>query len=257
MSNLHQETVLSVRHWNDTLFSFTTTRDQSLRFKSGHFAMIGLEVEGKPLLRAYSFAGAHYDDSLEFYSIKVDGGPLTSRLQHIKVGDPILVNKRATGTLVLSTLTSAKNLYLLATGTGLAPFMSILRDPDTYDRFEKVIMVHGVRHVSELGYADYIQNDLQNHELVGEQAKDQLLYYPTVTREPFRNQGRITDLLTSGKLCDDLNLPHLNSDTDRVMICGSPAMLQDTLALLADRNFEAGSLHSPGQFTYERAFVER
>lgn len=257
MANLHHETVLSVRHWNDTLFSFTTTRDRGLRFRSGHFAMIGLEVEGRPLMRAFSFANAHYDDCLEFYSIKVPDGPLTSRLQHVRPGDQILVSKKPTGTLVLGTLTPAKRLYLLATGTGLAPFLSIVRDPETYARYEQVVLVHGVRQRSELGYSDYLQNELPNHELLGQEVRQQLLYYPTVTREPFRNQGRITDLLASGRLPSDLGLPALNRDEDRVMICGSPEMLRDTTALLEDRGFAAGRTHAPGDYTFERAFTSR
>lgn len=257
MAQLNRETVLSVHHWNDTLFSFTTTRDRGLRFRSGHFAMIGLEVENRPLLRAFSFASAHYDDRLEFYSIKVPDGPLTSRLQHIKPGDEILVGRKPTGTLVLSTVLPGKRLYLLATGTGLAPFLSIIRDPDTYERFEQVVLVHGVRRVSELGYADHIQHELPEHELIGDDVRDRLLYYPTVTREPFRNQGRITDLIASGKLAQELGLPNLDPSEDRVMICGSPNMLRDTTALLQARDFHLGALHSPAHYTYERAFVER
>ena len=257
MSALSQETVLDVHHWNDTLFSFTTTRDRGLRFKSGHFLMIGLEVEGRPLLRAFSLASAHYDDHLEFYSIKVPDGPLTSRLQHIRPGDPILVGRKPTGTLVINTLLPGRRLYLLATGTGLAPFMSIIRDPDTYERFEHVVVVHGVRKKSELGYAGYIRDELPRHELVGEQAARQLLYYPTVTREPFEHQGRITDLLGSGKITSDLGLPAIDPAEDRIMICGSPSMLEDLVELLEARNFREGSSHAPAQFTIERAFVER
>ena len=230
MSALSQETVLDVHHWNDTLFSFTTTRDRGLRFKSGHFLMIGLEVEGRPL---------------------------TSRLQHIRPGDPILVGRKPTGTLVINTLLPGRRLYLLATGTGLAPFMSIIRDPDTYERFEHVVVVHGVRKKSELGYAGYIRDELPRHELVGEQAARQLLYYPTVTREPFEHQGRITDLLGSGKITSDLGLPAIDPAEDRIMICGSPSMLEDLVELLEARNFREGSSHAPAQFTIERAFVER
>ena len=257
MSALSQETVLDVHHWNDTLFSFTTTRDRGLRFKSGHFLMIGLEVEGRPLLRAFSLASAHYDDHLEFYSIKVPDGPLTSRLQHIRPGDPILVGRKPTGTLVINTLLPGRRLYLLATGTGLAPFMSIIRDPDTYERFEHVVVVHGVRKKSELGYAGYIRDELPRHELVGEQAARQLLYYPTVTREPFEHQGRITDLLGSGKITSDLGLPAIDPAEDRIMICGSPSMLEDLVELLEARNFREGSSHAPAQFTTDRAYVER
>jgi ferredoxin/flavodoxin---NADP+ reductase len=257
MSNLNQETVLSVRHWNDSLFSFTTTRDRGLRFKNGHFLMIGLEVEGKPLLRAYSVASPNYEDHLEFYSIKVQGGPLTSRLQHLKPGDAVLVSRRPTGTLVLNTLTPGKRLFLLSTGTGLAPFMSIIRDPETYERFEHVTVAHGVRFASELGYSDYIRNELPQHEAIGELVQKQLHYYPTVTREPFENQGRLTSLLETGKLCADLGLEALDPEHDRVMICGSPSMLGDLVKLLETRGFREGSTHSPAHFTIERAFAER
>jgi ferredoxin/flavodoxin---NADP+ reductase len=257
MSNLSEQTVLGVRHWNDTLFSFTTTRDRGFRFKNGHFVMLGLPVEGKPLLRAFSVASANYEDHLEFYSIKVADGPLTSRLQHVREGDAILVSSRPAGTLVIHNVRPGKRLYLLATGTGLAPFLSIIRDPETYERFEQVIVVHGVRYASELGYADYIREQLPRHEAVGEQVRSQLLYYPTVTREPFPTSGRITDLLASGKLCSDLGLPPLDFEADRAMICGSPNMLADTSALLAQRGFREGSSHDPGDFTIERAFVER
>jgi len=242
MSIATQETVLSVRHWNDTLMSFTTTRDRGLRFKNGHFVMIGLEIEGKPLMRAFSFASANYEEHLEFYSIKVPDGPLTSRLQNIKPGDPILVGKR---------------LYLLATGTGLAPFMSIIRDLETYERFEHVIVAHGVRTISELGYADYIRNELPQHELVGENVQKQLHYYPTVTREEFENTGRLTELLESSKLCTDLGLPALDAEHDRVMICGSNSMLTDLTKMLDSRGFKEGSSHEPAEYTIERAFVEK
>jgi ferredoxin/flavodoxin---NADP+ reductase len=257
MSNMHQETVLDVRHWNDSLFSFTTTRDKGLRFKNGHFLMIGLEVEGRPLMRAYSVASANYEDHLEFYSIKVPNGPLTSRLQHLKPGDSILVNRRPTGTLVVNNVRPGKRLFMLSTGTGLAPFMSIIRDPETYEKFEHVTIVHGVRYASELGYSDYIQNELPNHEFIGEAVQKQLHYYPTVTRESFRNQGRITDLLENGKLCRDLGLTALDAAEDRVMLCGSPAMLTDLVELLESRGFREGSSHAPAEFTIERAFVER
>src|SRR6476469_309603 len=198
VSNLNQEQVLSVHHWNDSLFSFKTTRSQTLRFQNGHFVMIGLEVENRPLLRAFSVVSANYDEHLEFYSIKIADGALTSRLQHIVPGDQVLVSRKPTGTLLLDNLLPGKRLYLLGTGTGLAPFMSIIRDPETYERYEHVVIAHGVRRISDLGYRGYIEDELPVHELVGEQVKQQLLYYPTVTREPFRNQGRVNDLLDSG-----------------------------------------------------------
>lgn len=257
MAALNRETVLTVKHWNDTLFSFTTTRDQGMRFKNGHFVMIGLEVEGKPLLRAYSVVSPNYEEHLEFYSIKVPNGPLTSRLQHLKPGDQVLVGTKPTGTLVTSTLLPGKRLYMLATGTGLAPFMSIIRDPETYEGYEHVILVHGVRTISELGYADHIKNDLPQHEFIGDLVREKLRYYPTVTREQFANQGRITDLIRSGKLCDDLGFPQLDPANDRVMICGNPSMLDELAVELRGRGFVEGATHDPGHYTVERAFVEK
>ncbi len=258
MSNLNTEKVLSVHHWNDTLFSFTTTRDPGLRFENGHFVMIGLEVDGKPLTRAYSIASPNYQETLEFLSIKVQDGPLTSRLQHLKPGDDLLVSKKPVGTLIIHDLVPGKNLFMFGSGTGLAPFMSIIQDPETYERFEKVILVHGVRLVSELAYADFISKELPAHEFLGEDISSKLLYYPTVTREEFRNQGRITDLLTSGKLCADLGLPQINPTTDRAMICGSPAMLKDTSQILDDLGFKISPhIGAPGDYVIERAFVEK
>ena len=257
MSQLNQETVLSVHHWNDSLFSFKTTRDPGLRFRNGHFVMLGLEVEGRPLLRAFSLASANYDEHLEFYSIKVPGGPLTSRLRHIQPGDPILVGRKPTGTLLLDHLLPGKRLYLLASGTGLAPFMSLVRDPDAYDRFDRVVVAHSVRLVSDLGYRGYLEDELPRHELVGEQARRQLLYYPTVTREPFRNQGRLTTLIDSGKLSADLGLPALDPAHDRVMICGGPTMLADLVERLERLGFEEGNSERRGHYVIERAFVQK
>lgn len=258
MSAFLEETVLSVHHWTDRLFSFTTTRDQALRFSNGHFTMIGLRTEGgKPLLRAYSIASANYEEHLEFLSIKVPDGPLTSRLQHIKVGDKIIVGRKPTGTLLIDYLLPGKNLYLLGSGTGLAPWMSIVRDPATYERFEKVILVHGVRQVAELAYYDYLTHELPDHEFLGEIVARQLLYYPTVTREPFKNQGRITTLLETGKLQADLGLPAFNPEYDRVMICGSPEMLRDLKHMLEKRSFVEGNTTKPADFVIERAFAEQ
>ncbi len=197
MSAFNQETILSVQHWTDTLFSFTATRSPSFRFQNGQFAMIGLEVDGRPLLRAYSMASANHEEELEFFSIKVADGPLTSRLQKIKEGDKILVGRKATGTLVADNLLPGKRLLLLSTGTGLAPFASLIKDPDIYERFETVVLVHGCRQVSELAYGERLVDKLAKDELFGELMKDKFIYYPTVTREPFRNRGRITDLITS------------------------------------------------------------
>ncbi|MBV6303456.1 ferredoxin--NADP reductase [Candidimonas humi] len=258
MAAFNSEQVLSVRHWNDTLFSFTTTRDSALRFDNGHFVMLGLEVDGKPLMRAYSIASANYEDNLEFLSIKVQNGPLTSRLQHLREGDSVLVSRKPVGTLVVHDLKPGKHLYLFATGTGLAPFMSIIKDPEVYERFEKVVLLHGVRYASELAYSDFIQNELPANEFFGDQIRDKLIYYPTVTREPFRNQGRITDLVESGKLFEDIGLPPLDPATDRAMICGSPHMLADISGMLDRRGFVVSpGVGQPGDYVVERAFVEK
>ncbi|WP_038053072.1 ferredoxin--NADP reductase [Thioalkalivibrio sp. ALJ1] len=258
MAACDPQEVLSVHHWNDTLFSFKTTRDPGLRFENGHFVMIGLEVEGKPLLRAYSIVSPNHEEYLEFLSIKVPDGPLTSRLQHINEGDQLLVSRKATGTLVIHDLLPGKNLYLFGTGTGLAPYMSIIRDPETYERFEKVILVHGVRFKSELAYQEYLTEELPNHEYLGELAQEQLLYYPTVTREDFVHKGRITDLIENGKMAEDLGLPQLDPKQDRAMICGSPAMLEDLSNLLDQMGFTASPKTGvPGEYVIERAFVEQ
>ena len=258
MSNTTSQRILSVHHWNETLFSFKTTRDPGLRFENGQFVMIGLNVEGRPLTRAYSIASPNYEEHLEFFSIKVANGPLTSRLQHLKVGDELLVSRKATGTLVLHDLLPGKALYLLSTGTGLAPYIGIIQDPEAYERFDKIVLVHGVRSVSELAYADFITNELPNNEFFGEEARKKLIYYPTVTREPFRNQGRLTDLIESGKLFEDIGLPPLNPETDRAMICGSPQMLADTSAALDKRGLQISRrTGEPGHYVIERAFVEK
>lgn len=257
MSALNREQVLSVRHWTDTLFSFTTTRDPGFRFQSGQFAMMGLEIEGRPLLRAYSMASAHYEDNLEFFSIKVPDGPLTSRLQQIREGDTILVGRKATGTLIVGNLLPGSRLLLLSTGTGLAPFVSLIKDPDVYEHFESIVLVHGCRQVSELAYGEEVVARLRNDEIFGEMLDGKLHYYPTVTREPFRNRGRITDLISSGKLFDDIGQSSLSIDTDRVMLCGSPAMLEDLRIMFEDAGFSEGSHSEPGHFVVEKAFVER
>lgn len=257
MSAFLEERVLSVHHWTDRLFTFTTTRDPSLRFSNGHFTMIGLRLNGKPLLRAYSIASPNYEEHLEFLSIKVEEGPLTSHLQHIQVGDTIIVGKKPTGTLLIDYLTPAKRLYLLSTGTGLAPFLSIIRDPETYEKFETVVVVHGVRQVDELAYHDLIVDHLPQHEFLGDMIGQQLRYYPTVTRETYRNMGRVTALIESGKLFTDLALPPLNPAQDRVMLCGSPGMLNDLKRMLEARGFVEGNTSTPGDFVIERAFVEK
>ncbi len=250
--------VLSVHHWNESLFTFTCTRGQSLRFESGHFVMVGIMVDGKPLLRAYSIASAFYEEHLEFFSIKVQDGPLTSRLQHLRVGDDVLVGRKPTGTLVLTDLLPGRNLYLFATGTGLAPFMSIIRDPATYERFAKIVLVHGVRKVDELAYADLIAYELPRDDHLGEQVRDQLIYYPTVTREPFRNQGRLPELIANGKLCSDIGMPQIDPQTDRAMICGGPAMLKDMRSVLDAAGFTiSAGIGQAGGYVIERAFVEK
>jgi ferredoxin--NADP+ reductase len=252
------EHVIDVQHWNDNLFSFRTTRDPGFRFDSGQFVMIGLETEGRPLMRAYSIASASWEEHLEFFSIKVPNGPLTSRLQHLQPGDPLIVTRKPTGTLVLTDLKPGKHLYLLGTGTGLAPFMSIIRDPDTYQRFDKIVLAHGVRRVNDLAYADYLENQLPQHEYLGELVREKLIYYPTVTREPFRHHGRITDAIVDGVMSAATGLPPLNPETDRVMLCGSPAMLDDLSALLDGRGFQASPrTREPGDYVIERAFVEK
>jgi len=252
----YRETVTEITHYTDKLFSFRTTRDPAFRFENGQFTMIGLEVDGKPLLRAYSMASANYDEHLEFFSIKVPDGPLTSRLQHIAVGDELLVGKKPTGTLLNTNLRPGKRLYLLATGTGFAPFASILRDPETYDRFEQVIVVNGSRRVAELEYATRVVTDLRAHEFLGEYVEGKLEYYATVTREPYYHQGRITDLIASGALFDDLGVPPLSPDVDRAMICGNPNMLIDLRDMLLARGFEEGSSGVPGDYVVEKAFAE-
>ncbi|HWL62160.1 MAG TPA: ferredoxin--NADP reductase [Steroidobacteraceae bacterium] len=258
MAAIASERVLAVRHWNESLFSFRTTRDPGFRFESGHFVMLGLQVEGRPLLRAYSIASPNWEEHLEFFSIKVQNGPLTSRLQHLKEGDEVLVSRKPTGTLVLHDLKPGKHLYLLGTGTGLAPFLSIIQDPETYERFEKVIVAHGVRHRTDLAYENFISEELPKHELLGEIAQGKLIYHPTVTREPFRIQGRITDQISDGSLASRVGLPPLNPADDRFMLCGSPHMLEDTRRLLDERGFVISSrIGEPGDYVIERAFVEK
>ena len=257
------ETVLDVRHWTDAYFSFTTTRDSGFRFDNGQFVMIGLEVDGKPLMRAYSIASANWEEELEFFSIKVAHGPLTSRLQHVKAGDTILIGRKPTGTLLISDVHPGRNLYLLGTGTGLAPWLSIIKDPETYERFERVIICHGVRGIEDLAYRDYFVNELPRHEFLGDVIKDKLLYYPAVSREPFVYQGkdhtgRITTLLENGIISEQLGIEPLDAAHDRAMICGSPQMLADFRALLDSRGFKAAPrIGQAGEYVFERAFVEK
>jgi ferredoxin--NADP+ reductase len=257
LATIYSETVLTVRHWTDTLFSFTTTRDPGFRFQSGQFAMMGLEVEGRPLLRAYSMASAHYEERLEFFSIKVPDGPLTSRLQRIREGDIVLVGRKATGTLILDNLLPGSRLMLLSTGTGLAPFVSLIKDPEVYERYETIILVHGCRQVSELSYGEQVVETLKRDELLGEMLEGKLVYYPTVTREPFRNRGRITDLISTNRLFDDIGQDPLSIESDRIMLCGSPAMLEDFRDMFEGLGFSEGNHSEPGHFVIEKAFVER
>ncbi len=257
MSAFYQERVIDVQHWTDTLFSFSTTRDPGFRFQNGQFTMMGLEVDGRPLLRAYSMASANHEESLAFFSIKVHDGPLTSRLQRIQPGDTVLIGRKATGTLIADNLLPGSRLLLLSTGTGLAPFVSIVKDPDVYERFDDIVLVHGCRQVSELAYGEKIVEGLRSDELFGPLLEDKLHYYPTVTREPFRNRGRITDLITSGKLFQDCKMPPLDIETDRIMLCGSPSMLADLRTIFDERGFIEGNHSEPGHFVIEKAFVER
>ena len=256
MAHLLTEQVTAVHHWTDRLFSFKTTRSPGFRFRNGHFTMIGLTHAGRPLMRAYSMASANYEDELEFFSIKVPDGPLTSRLQHIDVGDELLVNSKATGTLIQDNLLPGRHLYLIATGTGLAPFLSIIRDPEIYDRFDRVVLTHGCRYTEELAYRELITEHLPRHEYLGEAISEKLIYYPTVTREQFANNGRLTDLLRSGRLAADVKLPPVNTEDDRFMICGSPAMLKETSALLDAQGFIEARHGDAGHYVVERAFVE-
>jgi len=262
------ETVLDVRHWTDDYFSFTTTREDGFRFDNGQFVMIGLELPqpdgtAKPLLRAYSIASANWEEQLEFFSIKVPDGPLTSHLQHIKPGDRVLVGRKPTGTLLIHDLHPGRNLYLLGTGTGFAPWLSVVKDPDTYERFERVVLCHGVRHANDLAYRDYIERELPRHEFLGDAIREKLLYYPAVTREPFEykgrdQRGRMTDHLATGQMAENLGLPPLDPEHDRAMVCGSPQMLADFRALLDGRGFSAAPrIGVPGQYVFERAFVEK
>lgn len=252
------ERVLDVRHWTENQFTFTTTRAPGLRFENGQFVMVGLRVDERPLLRAYSIASANHEEHLEFLSIKVPDGPLTSRLQHIRPGDEVLVSRKPTGTLLLADLRPGKRLYLLSTGTGAAPFMSVIKDPETYERFDDVVLVHGVRYARESSILEQRVGELREHEFLGELVRAKLHYYPTVTREPHVNRGRLTELIASGRLSRDLSLPEFGPAEDRVMVCGSPAMLNDCRELLDARGFRISPhIGTPGDYVIERAFVER
>ncbi len=255
MGAFSEETVKSVRHYTDRLFSFRVTRPQSLRFRSGEFVMIGLKVNDKPLLRAYSIASPSWDEELEFFSIKVPDGPLTSKLQHISEGDTLLLGTKPVGTLVLDALLPGKRLYLLSTGTGIAPFASVIRDPETYERYDQVILTHTCREVAELTYGKELVDAVRGDPLVGEFIGDKLVYYPSVTREEFERKGRITNLLKDGTLYQELGIPALSPETDRVMICGSMEMLEDCKQLCEDAGLTEGSNARPAEFVIEKAFV--
>ncbi|MEL7128557.1 MAG: ferredoxin--NADP reductase [Pseudomonadota bacterium] len=249
------ETVQSVKHWTNTLFELRVSRPPTLRFRSGEFVMIGLMVGEKPLLRAYSIASPSWDEALDFYSIKVEDGPLTSRLQHVEAGDAILLGKKPTGTLVLDALKPGKRLYLFSTGTGIAPFASLLRDPETYEKFEAVILTHTCRYATELAYGRHLTSSLHGDPLIGELVAGRFQYYPTVTREAFFCQGRITTLIETGQLFRDLGVDRFDPAIDRAMICGSLDMIKDTKDLLEQSGLTEGSNAAPGDFVVEKAFA--
>ena len=250
------QTVTEVRHWTDKLFSFRVTRPRSLRFRSGEFVMIGLLGDnGKPLLRAYSIASPSWDEELEFYSIKVPDGPLTSKLQHIQPGDQIILRPKPVGTLVHDALLPGKRLWFFATGTGIAPFASLMREPETYEKYDQVIMMHTCRDVAELEYGRELVESLPNDPLIGEFVGDKLIYYPTTTREEFHQRGRITDNLTSGKVFEDLGIDGISPETDRGMVCGSLAFNTDMKAVLEGFNLVEGANSDPQHYVVEKAFV--
>ena len=249
------ETVTDVEHYTDRLFRFRLTRPTSFRFRSGEFVMLGLEVEGKKVLRAYSVASPAWDEELEFFSIKVPDGPLTSKLQHIQRGDKVMLGKKPTGTLVLDALTSGKRLFMISTGTGIAPFASLMREPETYERFDKVILTHGAREVAELKYGQDLTAALPEDPLVGEEAPGKFIHYPHTTRENFARMGRITALIESGQLFEEVGGGPFDPATDRVMICGSAEMLADVKALCEQHGLSEGSNAAPAEFVIEKAFV--
>ena len=255
MAAVTQQTVLSVKHYTDHLFAFRVTRPQSFRFRSGEFVMLGLEVDGKPLLRAYSIASPSWDEELEFFSIKVPDGPLTSRLQMIQPGDEILLATKSVGTLVLDALVPGRRLYLLSTGTGVAPFASIVRDPETYEKFETVVLTHTTREVAELEYSRELVERVHNDPLVGELAAGRLIYYPSCTREPFERQGRITRLIDDGTLFTDIGCPPFDPAEDRVMICGSMDMIASCRTRVEGAGLTEGSNARPAEFVVEKSFV--
>ena len=252
-----KETVLEVKHYTDRLFHFRTTRSSGTRFRDGEFLMIGLEADGKPLLRAYSVASPNYEDYMEWFSIKVPDGPLTSRLQHMNVGDEVITNTKAVGTLVMDNLKSGRNLYMLATGTGVAPFMSLVRGLETYEKYEKVILLWSTREVKELAFMDMLEN-LNNHPVWGEVTQGNFLFYPSVTREDFKNTGRITDAIFNGSVYDKLGVPVFDKNQDSAMICGSMDMNMEFKRYFEDKlGCVEGSSNTPGDFVLEKSFVEK
>jgi ferredoxin--NADP+ reductase len=257
MSSVHPERVLEVKHWTETLFSFRTTRNRAFRFDSGQFVMMGLPVEGRNLLRAYSLASAQHEEELEFFSIKVPNGPLTSLLQKISVGDTVLVGAKATGTLVHHSLLPGKRLHLLSTGTGIAPFASLIKDPSVYELYQRVYLVHGCRWQRELAYGTECVQRVMADEFLGEMAQGRLVHLPLTTREPSRHQGRITDLMRTRVLGELLESGALDPEVDRVMVCGNPAFLTEVQQILQAAGLREGSSSRPGHYVVERAFVER
>ena len=255
MSNVHSERVIEVQHYTDRLFRFRVTRPQSLRFRSGEFVMQGLPDEAKPVMRAYSIASPAWDESLEFFSIKVPGGPLTERLQKIQVGDEILLRPKTTGTLVNDALLPGKRLFMLSTGTGIAPFVSLIRDPETYEKFESVILTHTCRTLGELKYGFDCVSATRTDPLVGEEATARLKHFASTTREATIHNGRITNLISSGEFFASLGISEFDSEHDRIMMCGSMGMIKDVKDMLEPNGFTEGSNNTPGNFVVERAFV--
>ncbi len=250
------ETVTEVGHYTDRLFKFRITRPRSFRFRSGEFVMIGLPNAERPIFRAYSIASPSWDEGLEFFSIKVSDGPLTRHLQRIKIGDTILMRRKPTGTLVNDALLSGRRLFLFSTGTGIAPFASVIRDPETYEKFESVILTHTCRLVAELNYGYELVAKTLEDPLVGDEASERLIHYPTTTRENSGCMGRVTDLVSSGRLFSDLNMPPMSREDDRIMICGSMGLLKDMKMILEGAGFVEGANSSPADFVVERAFVD-
>jgi ferredoxin--NADP+ reductase len=254
---LNLQKVTWVHHWSDSLFSFRIERPPSFRFRSGEFVMIGLKDGDKPLLRAYSIASPSWEDHLEFFSVKVPGGPLTSRLQHLEVGNYIFLSNKPVGTLVVDALQPGKRLFMVGTGTGLAPFLSVLRDPETFEKFDEIIITHTVREEQELAYRDFLETEIHKDEIFGEMLKDRFTYYPTVTRGDFKTRGRITDRIQAGEFAEDLGLigNRFNPETARVMVCGSLAFNKDMAAMLEEHGLVEGHNNAPGSFVLEKAFV--